>query len=419
MLSWEFPPLVVGGIARHVYDLSLALAGRSINVTVLTSGTDRTDPVEYRPHLTIHRVRAGNPQPRDIVTQIMQLNLNLLERALSLVAAGAEFDAVHAHDWVTAYAGKALKHGLGIPLVATVHATEYGRNNGLHNDLQRYISDAEWWLGFEAWRVICCSRYMAGELREVFQLPEDKLHIIPNGVYPEDFACGPIPPGFRDRYAAPDEKIILHVGRLVREKGLDVLIDALPMILDRFNQVKLIVAGRGGHEPALQEHARRLGIYQRVYFTGYIDDATRNMLYRLADVAVFPSLYEPFGIVALEAMAAGLPPVVSDTGGISEVVMHGRNGLKARTGDPRSLAENILWMLRHPEEVARMRRQALEDVRRFYDWDLIAAQTIEVYRDILRERGQKPWAEEPALQRRLASLAADADRYAGTGAGAQ
>ena len=388
MLSWEFPPVVVGGIARHVQDLSLALTRQGLEVTVLTAGPGEAPPVEKLGGLIIHRVRSENPRPLDLVGEVMQLNLNMLQRALGLAAGGRRFTLVHAHDWVTAYAAKALKHGLDLPLFATVHATEWGRNNGLHNDLQRYISDVEWWLSYEAWRVICCSHYMREELRRIFQVPEDKLRLIPNGVYPEEFAAPPAPPGFRERYAAPDERIVFHVGRLVREKGLDVLLEAFARVLARFPRAKLVVAGRGPHEPALHEHARRLGIYGRVYFTGYIDDASRNLLYHLADAVVFPSLYEPFGIVALEAMAAGAPLLVSDTGGLGEIVVHGRNGLKARTGDPVSFAENLLWMLEHPERTSGMRDQAREDVRILYDWGGIAARTRTAYEEVLAERAR-------------------------------
>jgi glycogen(starch) synthase len=315
--------------------------------------------------------------------QVMQINLNLLERALTLAAAGEVFDLVHAHDWVTAYAGKALKHGLRLPLLATVHATEFGRNNGLHNDLQRRISDVEWWLCYEAWRVICCSEYMSGELQKVFQLPLDKIRVVPNGVCPDEFRSDPVPSGFRARYAAPDELILFHVGRLVPEKGLGVLVAAMPMILKEHPQTKLLITGRGPYEAELKEQARRLGVDNRVFFTGYIDDKTRNILYRLAEVAIFPSLYEPFGIVALEAMAAGAPVLVSETGGLGEIIVHGRNGLKMHPGNAASLAENVLWMLKHPRQVEQMRRQGLADIVEIYNWALLAGKTSRIYEEIL------------------------------------
>ncbi|MGQ9778868.1 MAG: glycosyltransferase family 4 protein [Bacillota bacterium] len=388
MLSWEYPPRVVGGIARHVRDLAQSLGAQGVKVTVVTPAAEGAPRQEEHGFLCVRRVPSGHPRSLDFIGRVMQLNFDLLQEALALVAGGERFSLVHAHDWVTAYAARAVKHGLGIPLFATIHATEWGRNNGLHNDLQRHISDVEWWLCYEAWRVICCSRYMQEELGRIFQLPQDKIRHIPNGVYPEEFTAPPVPGGFRERYAAPDERIIFHVGRLVREKGVDVLLEAFARLLSCFPLAKLVVAGRGPHEAALHEHARRLGIYHRVYFTGYIDDATRNLLYHLADAVVFPSLYEPFGIVALEAMAAGAPLLVADTGGLGEIVVHGRNGLKARTGDPVSLAENLLWMLEHPDRMAGMRRQAREDVCLFYDWEKIAARTMEAYEEVLAEQAR-------------------------------
>ncbi|HYH02290.1 MAG TPA: glycosyltransferase family 4 protein, partial [Bacillota bacterium] len=303
-----------------------------------------------------------------------------------------EFDLVHSHDWLAAYAGKNLKHSWQIPLTSTIHATEYGRNNGLHNQLQRYISDVEWWLGYESWRVICCSQYMREELKRVFQIPDDKLRVIANGVYAEEFNRTDMDPArIRSRYCAADEKMLFYVGRVVREKGLGVLLEALPRILEAESKVKLVIAGKGPYLEELRHRAYQLGIYHRIYFTGFIDDNTRNALFQCADVAVFPSLYEPFGIVALEGMAAGAPVVVADTGGMSEIVQHGRNGLKAYNDNPVSLADNILWALQHPDHTAQMKAQALADINNIYNWNLIAEQTREVYREIITEYHDSLW----------------------------
>jgi len=174
-------------------------------------------------------------------------------------------------------------------MVATIHATEYGRNYGLHNNTQRHISDVEWWMIYESWRAICCSHYMKGELQHVFQVPDDKIRIIPNGVNTEAFrmtdnSCR------REDYASPDEQIVLYVGRLVREKGVQVLLDAIPHILKFRPGTKFIIAGRGPHEGVLRSQASAMGIDNRVYFTGYVNDALRNALYSWADVAAIPSL---------------------------------------------------------------------------------------------------------------------------------
>lgn len=392
MLSWEYPPQIVGGIAPHVHDLSLALTEKGQEITVLTRGHETTETTEEINGIKVYRVARNAPEPPDFIPWVMQLNLELMEKAVSMVEKGADFDLIHAHDWLVAYAGKGLKHAFCKPLIATIHATEWGRNNGLHDERQRYISDVEWWLTYEAWRVICCSRYMCGELQRIFQLPANKLRVIPNGVYPEPFRrqTGDAR-RIRRKYAADDEQVVFYVGRLVFEKGLDLLLEAAPRILARQEKVKFIIAGKGPYAEHLHNRARQMGLYDKFYFTGYIDDLTRNALFSTADVAVFPSLYEPFGIVALEAMAAGTPVVVTDTGGLGEVVQHGKNGLKAFPNNPESLADNILWILTSPERAAALRDQARRDLETEYNWGKIAAQTIDVYQEVQSEYERSDW----------------------------
>ncbi|NLY91149.1 MAG: glycosyltransferase family 4 protein [Firmicutes bacterium] len=396
MLSWEFPPQSVGGIAPHVHDLTLALAEKGQEITVLTRGVAQEETVEKKKGIKVYPMDSGAPQPPNFISWVMQLNLGLMEKAAALVAQGETFDLIHAHDWLVAYAGKGLKHAYRKPLVATVHATEWGRNNGLHNELQRYISNVEWWLTYEAWRVICCSRYMFNELQQIFKLPADKLRIIPNGVYPEAFRrqSGDVR-AIRRQYAADDEQIVFYVGRLVFEKGLDLLLDAAPRILARREKVKFIIAGKGPYAEHLHNRARQMGLYHKFYFTGYIDDLTRNALFSAADVAVFPSFYEPFGIVALEAMAAGTPVVVTDTGGLGEVVHHGKNGLKAFPNNPESLADNILWVLTYPEQAKALREQAYRDLETEYNWEKIAQRTIDVYTEVQSEYERSAWGRIP------------------------
>lgn len=392
MLSWEFPPKIVGGIARHVFDLSKAMVKQGEDVHVITCGVQGAPEFEIIEGVKVYRLSMSNPVPPDFLTWVLQLNVNMIEQANKLRLAGLKFDLVHSHDWLAAFAGKNLKHSWQVPLVSTVHATEYGRNNGLHNQLQRYISDVEWWLGFESWRVICCSQYMKAELQRIFQIPDDKVRIIANGVYPEEFETTNISPEtIRYKYAAPDEKIIFHVGRIVREKGLGVLLEALPRVLAAEPKVKLVIAGKGPYLDELRHRAYQLGVYPRIYFTGYIDDHTRNALFKCADIAVFPSLYEPFGIVALEGMAAGIPVIVSDTGGMSEIIQHGVNGLKAYNDNPVSLADNILWALQHPDHTRQMKEKALTDIEAIYSWYRIAEQTITVYEEIIEEFFESNW----------------------------
>ena len=394
MLSWEYPPQVVGGLGRHVADLSEALVELGHEVHVLTGDAKGSPPREEMNGVHVHRLTMYGPAGRDFVESVTHLNMHMLEASLGLLGQGHTFDLVHSHDWLAAYAGKALKHGLVRPLVATIHATEFGRNHGLHNDLQRQISNLEWWLTYEAWRVICCSQYMRGEIQYIFQVPNDKLRILPNGVKLSDFTLHDKfdARAFRRQYASDHERIIFYVGRLVHEKGVDTLVDAIPHVLAQYKQVKFIIAGKGPGEFALRERAGRLGVSQNVYFAGFVNDVTRNRMYACADVAVVPSLYEPFGIVALEAMAASVPVVVSDTGGLAEIVRHAQNGLRAYPGNAQSLADNILAYLKAPEFAEYIKRQALADVQDKYTWPLIAQQTLAVYQEVLAEFAENAWA---------------------------
>lgn len=401
MLSWEYPPRIVGGLAQHVYDLTAALSRQGIEVLVFTCGVPGAPDAEEVNGVHVYRIHPYQTGTPDFVTWVMQLNVALLERAIPVVQRSRDISVIHAHDWLVAWAARALKHGLRTPLVATVHATEFGRNNGLHNDTQRFISGIEWWLCYEAWRVIVCSRYMENELKYIFQLPHDKLAVVKNGVDPKNYLPNESRIG-RNWFAADDERIVFCIGRLVREKGIQVLLAAAPAILAGHPNVKFVIAGKGPYEHELRLYAEQLGIGHRVYFTGYVDNETRNALYSWASVAVFPSLYEPFGIVALEAMAAKVPVVVTGVGGLSEIVQDGVDGLKCPPDDPKALADKINQILSNPESAQALRERAYRKVLRECDWNDIAKQTRTVYEEVSQQRRRMDWHSPQEARPRLA-----------------
>lgn len=384
MLSWEFPPKTVGGLARHVYDLSRALVRHGQEVHVITCHVPGCKDYEVVEGVHVYRLDHIPGEQEDFLRWVFKMNEAMAEKAAQVIKSVGKFDLIHAHDWLVAHAGKTLKHEFNIPLVATVHATEYGRNHGLHNDMQRYINDVEWGLTYEAWKVICCSKYMAAEIAQIFQLPGDKIRIIPNGVDVANITPAIIEPGFRNKYALPEEKIVYFVGRLVPEKGVQVLLEAVPVVLNQYPNAKFIISGKGPYGDHLKWLADQLGVAGKVFFTGFTDDDTRNKLLHAADVAVFPSLYEPFGIVALEAMAAHTPVIVSETGGLGEVIEHEVDGLKFYPGDFRALAHYIVTLLKDEALAKRLDNNAWDKVTKIYNWDIIARDTMEVYHEILR-----------------------------------
>lgn len=380
VLTWEYPPVSVGGLGNHVYQLTRAM-DKEVSVHIVTLGGENTPPSEERNNVTVHRVTEYPVSTPDFSTWVMQLNMALAEKALELVKQ-YRFDLVHAHDWLVAYAGRMLKTVGNLPLIATIHATEAGRNQGLHTPQQHFINSVEWWLTYEAWRVIVCSNHMYQEVINQFQLPVDKVRVIPNGVDPEEFRVGD------KQIQKPEHPIIFFVGRLVREKGAQVLISAMPEILKEVPGARLVIAGKGPMKEELISLAGKLGIADKVEFSGYIDDSTRNRIYHQASVAVFPSLYEPFGIVALEGMATNTPVVVSDTGGLGEIVTHGVNGLKALPGNPHSLAANIVMLLKNKKLAASITENAARLITKKYNWRTIAGDTVNVYGEVLVEREQ-------------------------------
>lgn len=384
MLSWEYPPRIVGGIARHVEEISEALVAQGHRITVITADHPNTPAYEERRGVHIYRVPTETSPTPDFLTWVLHLNFAMSEMAFR-IHKEHPFDMVHAHDWLTSQCGVLMKKSLEMPLVGTIHATENGRMHGIHTPVQRYIHQQEWFLSYESWRTIVCSDYMFNEMRGLFQTPEDKLDIIPNGIdyHKFDFTFDTKP--FRRRYALDFEKIILFVGRMVPEKGAHVIIESAPEVLRECPDAKFVFVGRGGFLDELKRRAAELNIGHKIMFTGYVDDDTLLRLYKVADAFVVPSLYEPFGIVALEGMGAQLPTVVSETGGLGEIVQHMESGVTTYPGDAKSLAWGLLQVLKDNELASKLRRNGYQRVLDTFNWPKIAQQTAKVYERILKE----------------------------------
>ena len=379
MLTWEYPPRVVGGIARVVHDLSHRLIKDGHEVTVVTYKEGNVEDFEDDNGVKVYRVNNYMINPNNFIDWIMQLNFNLISKATEIINKEGPFDVIHAHDWLVAYAAKTLKDSFKTPIIATIHATEAGRNSGIHDEVQRYINDTEWMLTYESTEVIVNSNYMKSELQRLFGLPYEKINVVPNGVNLNLYNGVEKDYNFRRQYAADNEKIILYVGRLVYEKGIQNLIAAMPKVLNGYHDSKLIIAGKGGMIDELRDEVRRLNIENKVYFTGYLNLNQVTKMYKCADVAVFPSTYEPFGVVALEGMLSGTPVVVSDVGGLNEIVQHRENGMKSYAGNPNSIADSILELLYNPGLGAEVSRAAKAKVKAQYNWNKIAQDTHFIY----------------------------------------
>ncbi|MBK9713915.1 MAG: glycosyltransferase family 4 protein [Kouleothrix sp.] len=398
MLSWEYPPHVVGGMGKHVMDLAPALVQQGIEVHVVTpllrGGAARETTADG---VHVHRVE---PPPMDafgFVSYVQQTNSLMAQAARDLPHEIGDVQLIHAHDWLAAQAGVTLKHAWRRPLIATIHATERGRQQGyVGNPHAEQVNSTEWWLTYEAWRVIACSRFMTEQITSYFHTPSDKIDVVPNGIYvgADPFASPEERQEFRRRFVEDDQPLVYYVGRLVYEKGLHVLLDAWPQIRAAVPRAHLLIAGTGAYSEALKSRAWVLGIGSEVTFAGFISDDHRDKLYRVADVATFPSLYEPFGIVALEAMAACCPVVVAATGGLSEVVTLHETGLTVHPDDSGSLAWGILHALEHPEWSRTRADNALRVVSDVFNWRAIAAATADVYQRTYAEWSDDGWGKD-------------------------
>lgn len=393
MLTWEYPPRVIGGISPHIYFLSKHLAQQDVKVYVITCDFPDAPTHEVVDGVEVYRIDSyKNPAP-DFATWVYLMNMNMQrETAVLMKKIGGKIDIIHAHDWLVANAGIGLKHIFRKPLLVTMHSTEMGRRNGLHTTAERMIHETEAWLTYEAWKVICCSDYMVSHVRYVFGLPNDKLVMVPNGVNTQSYEGENDTAVFRSRFALPEEKIVLFVGRLVYEKGVHILINAVPQVLSQVN-AKFIIVGSGYMKEQLLNIVRSMGLEHKVLFEGFMDEPTLHKLQRCADVSVVPSLFEPFGIVALEAMAANSPIVVSDTGGLSEIVEHDVTGVKVYPNNPDSLAWGIVKVLQDAAYARYIRENAFRRVLERYDWAKIATETKRIYEGILSEYSKSFWAK--------------------------
>ncbi|MBW3661579.1 MAG: glycosyltransferase family 4 protein [Actinobacteria bacterium] len=418
VLSWEYPPRVVGGLGRHVFQLTRALAGLGHDVHAVTREHPDAPSEENVGGVQVTRVSEGPPVvPFDhLIPWVLAFN-NTVQAAAHRVMEQHRFDVVHAHDWLVAYAAAGLKGAEDVPLVTTIHATEYGRHQGyLPGPMNKLIHQVEWWLTYEARRVITCSRYMRDQVRDIFLLPSEKVDVIPNAVSVDDFA---VPASeveaFRREVTPRGEKMVLFAGRLEYEKGVQTVLHAMERLLDEVGPVRFFVAGVGTYSDELKQLVTELDLDDHVTFTGFLEDHDLRLHYAAADVAVAPSIYEPFGLVAVESLACGTPVVVGDTGGLREIVADG-SGLRFPPGDPEGLADCIIEILTDEVLAAELIARGRARIRERFDWRAVAARTVEVYgRAIEEERALSGGRDaRPPLRRILhGSALLDLDGAAG------
>ncbi|AHI00842.1 glycosyltransferase family 4 protein [Kutzneria albida] len=389
MLSWEYPPVVVGGLGRHVHALARKLAEQGHEVAVLCrqpTGSDAsTHPTTDVLSEGVRVIRVAEDPPhlvfeRDLVAWTLAMGHAMIRAGRELVADWRP-EVVHAHDWLVTHPAVALAEAAGVPLVATVHATEAGRHSGwLSQPLNQQVHSVEWWLANRADHLITCSAAMRAEVAHLFDVDPDTVTVLHNGIEPRRWRVRPAEVAqARERHGSPDAPLLLFFGRLEWEKGVQDLIGALPRIRRSHPGARLVVAGTGSHAEWLADQARKHRVLRAVEFAGHLSDRELAATLAAADAVVLPSRYEPFGIVALEAAAAGTPLVASTAGGLGEVVVDGRTGSSFAPGDVDGLTAAVRGVLADPAAAQRRARAAKARLGTDFDWGRIAEGTAAVY----------------------------------------
>lgn len=383
LLSWEFPPRIVGGIARHVSGLAKALAMSGNEVGVVTLDFPGAPDYEEVGGFKVYRSKTEVGHPNFLLWAF--LFNHFLEKRLATAHKEFDFDLIHIHDWLVAPAGIGFRHLLDKPMVCTMHSTEHGRSS-LHGPDSFMIDGMEWWACYEAAELIVTSNSMKGEICGHFHVPDGKVNVIPNAIDVEKYNVNVDRWAVRRRFGVGDhEKLVLCVGRLVPQKGIEYLIRAIPRVSWRFPEAKFVVVGEGWMRSHLESLADQSGHRWRINFTGFISDDDLVALTKSADVMVVPSVYEPFGIVALEGMAAEVPVVASQVGGLAEVVEHDKTGVWVYPRSPDSIAWGIERVLSDPGHRDWLVKNAHEAIMTRFSWDAVAQQTLDVYKRVLGE----------------------------------
>ncbi|MEM1507136.1 MAG: glycosyltransferase family 4 protein [Candidatus Bathyarchaeia archaeon] len=384
MLSWEYPPRIVGGISRHCHGLARALTKMGHSVHLITLDFPGAPYYEEEEGVKIHRtaIELGHP---NFIVWVFLFN-HFMEKKVAAIRKHEKFEIVHAHDWLVAPASISSKHYLNVPLISTIHSTEVGRSRGLHNPDSYLIDGIEWWLTYESKRIIVVSNSMKYEVKEHFRLPDEKIDVIPNAIDSSKYSVTVNRDEVKRRFGIdPSERIVLFIGRLVPQKGVEYLIMAAPKIIGQHPEARIVIVGDGWSKEYLLNLASSTGCQHKITFLGFLSDQELIELTLSSDVLVVPSVYEPFGIVALEGMAAGVPVVASNTGGLSEIIEHDKTGFLAFRENPDSIAWGVNKILSDPGYASWLTQNAKRKINEVYSWDAVARRTVETYEKALKE----------------------------------
>jgi glycosyltransferase involved in cell wall biosynthesis len=383
LLTTEYRDHIIGGLGRHVTDLTSEGTKRGITYIVVT--ISKTDKESYKVEDGVHvfRLLPWKRKPSEFLDYIRNINFRFSQFVLQELQ--LSFDLIHVHDWLTGIAGSQLKDILKLPLLTTFHATEIGRKQDQVTAITKRITDYETKLVQASDRIIVCSLYMKNVLINELGCPLEKLEVIPNGVIPKNYQAIMLNEDVRNRFPFVGSPFLFAMGRLVKEKGFQLLIHAFSEIHQEFPDFILVIAGKGPFESELKQLTIKVNLENKVIFTGFLHDLERNTLLKHCDMLVIPSLYEPFGIIALEGMTAAKPTVAFNIGGLGEILAEKR-GILISEVNSKSLAEILRKYLSQPDQYQDIAYKGFQSVNSEYNWSLLIDETADVYKNMIVKR---------------------------------
>ena len=407
---WEYPPELVGGLGTYAEYITREFVELGNDVSVFTLNPGDLKTREILRGVEVHRpliADASNVFPMFVIDDLKKWGTNIrlfndifIYNILSatkfinglIKKEGYTFDVVCVHDWLSSIAGLIIKNETKIPVVFHVHSTEWGRSGGQGSSV---VSHLEYATAQKADRIITVSHTMRDDLTR-HGWSQSKISVVWNGVDPERYnpkECREEDvEKIREKYGIPkDWKMLLFLGRLTWVKSVRNLLQAMPMVFSEYPKTKLVILGKGEEQRDIVETAERLGIKDKIiYRFEFVPEDERILHYAAADVCIFPSVYEPFGIVSLEAMSMAKPVVVGAQGVVGfreQVVSSGpdQNGVHVNGGDPADIAWGIKEVLKDSERAKRWGENGRKRVLEFFTWRKAAEQTLEIYKTLLEK----------------------------------
>ncbi len=384
MLTWEYPPRIIGGISRVVEGLSRALTRLGNEIHVITNEMPGSPAEENDEGVFIHRVTIDSPAP-NFHSWVLLMNHYFVKRAGILARQVGYFDLVHVHDWLVYTSGSEIKSMLGCHLISSLHSLEFKRAGSISSPEGSMVDSFEWWITYESSLIIVASGSMKADTKWRFNVPDSKIWVIPIGLDIGRFRrARPDRDAVRKKFGVnPLEKLVIFVGRLTHQKGCEYLIRAVPSVA-RYDNVRLIIVGDGYQRGDLEREANQTGEGWRIRFTGFLPDSDLIDLMMSSDAMVIPSVYEPFGVVALEGMAAGVPIVASNVDGLGEIIRHDLTGILVYPKDPSSISWGISRILSDSSFAKLLVENATIELSNRFTWDAVARLTVDAYKIALK-----------------------------------